>query len=197
MKFKTIAVCCIVAIAAIVLASTVSAEKKQSSEDYTNHPGYVDFNMLDIFGDKEAKVEVSLKQPMLKLVSEYTKNDDPELFDMLNKLAVVRVYVFDADENVTSKFDTESSKMVKMLTQKGWERVVRVRDNDDHVYVYLKPSSNYDYIEGIVVLAVDKGDEAVFVNIAGEIRPEDVSSLGHHFGINDLEGINTQKKQKD
>lgn len=194
MKFKTLVVCLIVTMA---LVSTTAAEKKQSAEDYTDHPGYVDFNLFEIFGDTEAKVEVSLKQPMLKLVSEFTKNDDPELFNMMSKLAIVRVYVFEADKKFTDKFDAESSKTIKMLTQKGWERVVRVREDDEHVYVYLKPSSKYDFIEGIVVLAIEDGDEAVFVNIAGEIRPEDISALGHHFGIDDLDGINTHKKDKD
>lgn len=195
MKIKILALCLILMFA---LVSAVAAEKKKSDEDYINHPGYVDFNLIEIFGDAEAKVEVSLKQPMLKLVSEFTKNEDPELFGMMNKLAIVRVYVFEADNKFTDKFDAESSKTIKMLTNKGWERVVRVRDDDEHVYVYLKPSTQYDFIEGIVVLAVENGEEAVFVNIAGEIRPEDIGKLGHHFGIDDLEGIDTHsKKNKD
>ena len=194
MKFKILVLCLILTIA---LVSTATAEKKRSTEDYTKHPGYVDFNLIEIFGDTEAKVEVSLKQPMLKLVSEFTKNEDPELFNILGKLAVVRVFVFEADDKFTDKFDNQSSKTIKMLDNKGWERVVRVREDNEHVYVYLKPSTKYDFIEGIVVLAIEDGDEAVFVNIAGEIHPDDVSTLGHHFGIDDLDGISTHTHDED
>ena len=181
----------------IAFAASAQAERARGDEDYTKHPGYVDFDLMDVFGQKEAKVEVSLKQPMLKLVSEFTKGEDPELYDMLAKLAVVRVYVFEADDQTTEKFDAESSKITRMLDGKGWERVVRVRDEDEHVFVYLKPSKGYDFIEGIVVFAIDDEDEAVFVNIAGEINPDDVSSLGEHFGISDLDGIDTHSHKKD
>lgn len=194
MKIKTMLLCLLITLA---LASGATAQEKQAAEDYTKHPGYVDFNIFEIFGDAEPKVEVSLKQPMLNLVSEFTKEDDPELFNMLSKLAVVRVFVFDADEQFTRKFESESSKTIKSLDRKGWEQVVRVREDEDHVFVYLKPSTKYDFIEGIVLLAIEEGDEAVFVNIAGEIRPDDVSALGHHFGIAGLEGFQSHKKDKD
>jgi hypothetical protein len=195
MRIKTAGICMLVLIA---FASTVFAgDRKGKMEDYTKHPGYVDFNVMEIFGDKEPKVEVSLKQPMLKLVSEFTKNEDPELFNMLGKLAVVRVYVFEADEKFTKKFDDESSKAIKILDGKGWERVVRVSEDDELVYIYLKPSKDYDFIEGIVVLAIEEDGEAVFVNIAGEIHPDDINSLGEHFGIEELDGIPMRKKDKD
>lgn len=167
------------------------------AEDYSKHPGYVDFDMLKIMGENEAKVEVNLKQPMLKLVSEFTKKEDPELFSMLEKLLLVRVYVFDADEAMAKKFNTESSRTIKMLDNAGWERVVRVREDDEHVYVYLKPSSNFDLIQGIVVIAVEDDKEAVFVNIVGDIHPEDVGRLGKYLNIEELDSVQSYTKENE
>ncbi len=168
-----------------------------AAEDFTKHPGYVDFDMLKIFSEDEAKVEINLKQPMLKLVSEFTKKEDPELFSMLEKLFLVRVYVFDADEAMAKKFNTESSKTIKMLDNEGWERVVRVREDDEHVYVYLKPSSDFDLIRGIVVIAVEENHEAVFVNIVGDIDPEQIGRLGKYLNIEQLDSIQSDIKENE
>mgnify|MGYP005719244871 CR=1 FL=1 len=42
-------------------------------------------------------------------------------------------------------------------------------------------------LAGIVVLVVERDGEAVFVNIVGEIDPEDVGRLGHNWEIHGLE----------
>ncbi len=186
MRLKTIIMCVLLTLA---LAATVAAKDKRQTEDYTKHPGYVDFDALDIFADEDAKIEVYLKQPMLKLLSEFAKHEDPELFEMFAKLKLVRVQVFEVTRELGEKFEAESSKTVKELDKKGWERIVRVREDDERVYVYLKPSADYDFIEGIVVIAIEDFEEAVFVNIVGEINPDDIGRLSGHFGIEELDSI--------
>lgn len=193
MRAKTLLLCLVLILALAVTAAAQS--QKKPKEDYKKHPGYVDFNTLEIFGEEDAKVEVFLKQPMLKLVSEFVKEDEPQLYDLLGKLVLVRVHVFEADEATTKKFVAESAKALKTLNGKGWERVVRVREEDEHVHVYLKPSKDYDYLIGIVVIAVEVDDEAVFVNIVGDIHPSDVGRLGHHFGIEELDSIHYETKK--
>ena len=193
MRVKTILLCAVLILA---LAVAVSAQsKKVSKDDYTKHPGYVDFNTLDIFGDEEAKVEVYLKQPMLKLVSKFVIHEDPELAGLLENLALVRVHIFEADKAEAKKFIDESSKIFKTLEGKGWERIVRVREDDEHVHVYLKPSKDYEYLKGIVVIAVEDHNDAVFVNIVGDIHPEDIGRLGDHFGIEELDSIRYETKK--
>ena len=118
MRIKTILLCAVLILALAVAASAQS--KKGSKEDYTKHPGYVDFNTFAIFGEEEAKVEVYLKQPMLKLVSKFAKNEDPEIAELLENLALVRVHIFETDEAEAKKFVAESSKIFKTLEGKGY-----------------------------------------------------------------------------
>jgi hypothetical protein len=189
MKFKTILLCVLLTLA---LAATAAAKDKKGKEDYTKHPGYVDFDALDIFSEEDAKIEVYLKQPMLELLRQFLKHEDPELYEIFGKLKLVRVQVFDATRDLALKFEMETDKTIKALDEKGWERIVRVRQEEERVFVYLKPSDNYEWIQGIVVLAIEDFDEAVFVNIVGDILPEDVHRLGEHFDVEELDSIRHQ-----
>jgi hypothetical protein len=187
MRARTILLCVLLTIA--VAATTAVAKDKSKAQDYTKHPGYVDFNALEIFGDQEATIEVYLRKPMLDLLRKFIKDEDPELYRVFGKLQLVRVQVFDVTNGQSDKFDAESSKTVKELDKKGWERVVRVKDEGERVFVYLKPSGDFEWIQGIVVIAMEDMEEAVFVNIVGDIHPDDISRLGGHFGVNELDSI--------
>jgi hypothetical protein len=150
-------------------------------------PGYVDFDALKLFKGQEAKIEIYLKDPMLELVSKFVKSEDPELFEVLANLKLVRVQVYDVDRAMAQQVSEVSSTTAKELDAKGWERIVRVRDDEEHVDVYLKPSKDYEWLDGLVVMVVDSDDEAVFVNIVGKIHPDDISKLGQHFDIDELD----------
>lgn len=186
MNLKTIFLCALLVLA---VAVTATAKDKDKATDYTKHPGYVDFNALEIFGEQEATIEVYLKQPMLNLLRKFIKDEDPELYDIFGKLQLVRVQVFDVTSDLATKFDAESAKTVKILDEKGWEKIVRVFEDDQRVFVYLKPSEDYELIQGIVVIAMEGFKEAVFVNIVGDIHPDDISKLGGHFGVDELDSI--------
>ncbi len=186
MNLKTIFLCALLVLA---VAVTATAKDKDKATDYTKHPGYVDFNALEIFGEQEATIEVYLKQPMLNLLRKFIKDEDPELYDIFGKLQLVRVQVFDVTSDLATKFDAESAKTVKILDEKGWEKIVRVFEDDQRVFVYLKPSEDYELIQGIVVIAMEGFEEAVFVNIVGDIHPDDISKLGGHFGVDELDSI--------
>jgi len=191
---KTIRMAAMTLLALTVLTSAVAAEPDR--DEYKKHPGYVDFDALTDAAGEEAKVEVYLREPLIKLVSKFMKEEDPELFDILNNLKLVRVQVYDVDAAMAKRFSEKSSATAKLLDGKGWERIVRVREDGDHVDVYLKPSKDYEWIQGIVVMVVGDDDEAVFVNIVGDIHPEDISRLGEHFDIDELNDIHIDKKKR-
>jgi hypothetical protein len=132
---------------------------------------------------------------MLNLLRKFIKDEDPELYDIFGKLQLVRVQVFDVTSDLAAKFDAESAKTVKILDEKGWEKIVRVIEDDQRVFVYLKPSEDYELIQGIVVIAMEGFEEAVFVNIVGDIHPDDISKLGGHFGVDELDSIRYEVKK--
>lgn len=191
---KTIRLAAMTLLALAMLASPGLADPDK--DEYKKHPGYVDFEALIDADSDEAKVEVFLREPLIKLLSIFLKEEDPELFDILNKLKLVRVQVFDIDEKMAKRLSKQSSATAKELDRKGWERIVRVREDGEHVDVYLKPSPDYEWIQGVVVMVVGDDGEAIFVNIVGDIRPEDIHRLGEHFDIDELDGMEYKKKNK-
>jgi hypothetical protein len=184
-------------VAALSLAGPAPADIDDSAS-FKSLPGYVDFAPLEKI-TQEAKVEVNLKSPMLGLVSKFVGHDDPELRDMLANLKLVRVRVYDLTPEIEKQFLSAGSETTTRLDKNGWERVVRVREDNERVDIYFKPSSKSEWIEGVLIIAVD--EEAAFINIVGTIRPEDVARIGQHFdigGINHSDGtrIRVESKQK-
>jgi hypothetical protein len=192
MKIRTVFACLLCAVVALGAVSTADAKRKKT--DYTKHPGYIDFQAMEFFGAEYAKIEVNLNENMIKLVAQFVKDEDRDLYEMLIGLKLVRVEVYELTLEIEEKFINESSRAVKALDDGDWERIVRVREDDQRAYVYVKPSDNYDWIQGVVVLAMED-DEAVFVNIVGDIKPEDISRLGDHFGVEELDSIRYEVKK--
>lgn len=161
-----------------------------AQEEYTKQPGYVDFSAMGIFGEEESTVEVFLKGPLLRLVSEATKGEDQELADMLSRLKLIRVQVFPLRRERAEAVKKKTDEMARRLEKEGWEMVVRVRDRDENAYVYLKTAK--DRIAGLVVMSVEPGNEAAFVNIVGDIDPEQIGRLGRKFDIEPLDSIRVE-----
>lgn len=175
---RTAVVCA--ALAALAGGARADADDKA----FASMPGYVDFAALDKIGE-EAKVEVNLKSPMLGLVAKFAGHDDPELRDMLANLKLVRVRVYDLTPEIEKQFLSAGSETMSRLDKSGWERIVRVREDNERVDIYFKPSAQAEWIEGVLIIALD--DEAAFVNIVGTIRPEDVGRIGDHFEIHGID----------
>lgn len=173
------------ALAILVLAvapSTVLGEEK----DYAKMPGYVDFGAMGVFKDVESSIEVFLKGSLLVLVREAVKDEDPELSDMLADIQYVRVQVFPLDDVDSDQVMTQAKQIATNLEKKGWEIAVRVKDDDEHVYVYLLPGKD-NHIEGLVVMVVEERGEATFVNIVGDVDPAQIGRLGRSFDIDGMD----------
>jgi hypothetical protein len=165
-------------LAALSIAGLAHADAEDKA--ITSLPGYVDFAPLERI-TQEAKVEVNLRNPMLALVSKMVGHDDPELREMLASLKFVRVRVYELTPQIEKEFLSAGTETTNRLDKAGWERIARVRDDDERVDIYFKPSSKAEWIDGVLVIAVD--EDATFVNIVGTIRPEDVGRISDHFDI--------------
>ncbi|MFQ5511205.1 MAG: DUF4252 domain-containing protein [Candidatus Krumholzibacteriia bacterium] len=173
------------AVLAFVAPGAAAGPKK---DDYKRLPGYVDFEGMNMFGDLESTVEVFLKGPLLNMAMEAVKHDDPRAASLLAGLKLIRVNVFDLRRDAGKDLMDKATKLSKKLEDKGWEMAIRVREEDEHVHVYMLPGKGNE-IDGLVVMVVESDDEAVFVNVVGTIDPAEIGRLGHSFNIDALDDI--------
>jgi hypothetical protein len=74
------------------------------------------------------------------------------------------------------------------LEGKGWERIVTAQEKGQDVGVYLK-TENKDTVQGVVVLVLDGRNQAVFINVVGDIKPDQLAMLGEKLHIDPLKKI--------
>lgn len=172
-------------ITAIILFGA-SASSAAPGDEYKKMPGYVDFEAMGVLDNAEASVEIYLKGPLLKLCREAVRHDEPELADLLQEVKYVRVQVFPVERDDTERVTKKAGEVAKSLEKKGWEVAVRVREDEDNVYIYVLPGKD-DKIDGLVVMAIEDRGDAVFINIVGTIDPEQLGKM--HFDLDDLDDI--------
>ena len=151
-----------------------------ADSDLENHPGYVDFSTLTAIAATEPTVEFSLKAPLIILITNLISNQDNEAADFISKLIRVTVNVFESDDIDVDEVASPMSAMAEDLDSAGWDRVVRVREDENHVDIYFRLVSNADVIYGIVIMVAEPR-EKVLVNIVG-----DISALGRRFEFDEL-----------
>jgi hypothetical protein len=179
-------VACIVGALALVCAGSARAG---DGEDVTKLPGYVDFGTVALFGHKEADVEVLLEQNLINMVRDFSKSSDPDLAEMLGKLKQIRVQTFAIEPDKLEAIEKKTDEVSRRLEGQGWSPMVKVRKRagGEQTYVYMKTQDGR--IQGMVVMNVDPTDEASFINIVGEIDPEQIGKLSHKFNLTGMDSV--------
>lgn len=167
-----------------------------ADNDIQDHPGYVDFTSLTAMVDTEPTVEVSLKAPLLNIVTKLIRNQDDEAAEFISKLRRVTVNVFETSAIDVDEISDSMNEIANELDDRGWERVIRVREDRNHVDIYFMLSDDAEIIYGITLMVSEPGD-TVLVNIAGEISVDDISALGRRFEIDELVDIDIDVDQID
>ncbi len=158
---------------------TTSASAQDRIED---SPGYVDLSLIEDWFDATPSIEVNIKGALLRLVAEASRYEDPDLADLLFKLQAIQMRGFPMRHSEFEDVDRATDTLVGQLEDDGWDTVMRIRDRDERVDMYLRMHD--DIVAGLIVMVVEPGaDETVFVNIVGDIDPEQIGRLGRKFNF--------------
>lgn len=169
----------------IIMLIPVASAADRSVE---NHPGFVDFSVLNAIANVEPTVEISLKAPLLNMVTNLIRSEDEQAAEFISKLMRVTVNVFESDNINVDEISASMNQISVDLDAEGWDRVVRVREDESHVDVYFRMSEDADLIHGIAIMVAEPSD-TVLVNIVGDISTDDISALGRRFEIDELVDI--------
>ncbi len=155
-------------------------------------PGYFD---LGKFTPAEGCqfVEVNLDLPLLKVASLFVGQEEPQAAELIRNLK--RVHVNVVGFNDTNRADTLAriGQIRDQLENAGWTRAVTVKqgasEGDADVAVFVKLNAD-SAIDGVVVTVIDSNEkQAVFVNVVGSIRPEQLAALSKRFNLPGLDKV--------
>jgi len=159
-------------------------------------PGQVDFGEFSPPKGQGEFVEVNVPTGLFTMAAKLVEKDQPEVAKLLSGLKLVRVNVIGLDEENRAELQKRAQKIRKDLAGKGWERIVTAQQKDQDVSVYLK-MDNKGAVQGLAAVVLNGSEQAVFANVVGEIRPEQLAMLGEKLHIDPLKeiGVSAQKPE--
>jgi len=151
-----------------------------------HHAGYANIES-PYWWNEDSKVNLSLGPLTIGTARWVIDTDeDPAIDALLDDVDGVRISIYKIKEN-SEEFKENFVAAQSNLYDDGWQSVVRVNDDDSADYSLMYIKSSGDIIDGLVVLSLSD-DEAVFVNIIGNIHPDSFEPI--------MEQVNTKYKSE-
>lgn len=141
---------------------------------------YFDFGRIRGVPD-EPTVQLDLSPMLLGLAREAVRADNPEIADLLASIDGVRVRIYselEAADDVVEFIEEAANR----LERDNWQRVVSIQ-NDENVSIYVRGMDST--VTGFTAMVISDG-EAIFVNIAGSISPDQLAQSMASLGVSDM-----------
>ena len=191
MYSKTLLSTLALAVSGLLMMGSPRPAHAQETE-LTSLPGYVDFNEVSQWFDTPANIEVNLRGALMGLIC--NSSDDPEFTDVVCELQAIQARGYPMASGTQDEVMQRFEELSARLQSDGWERVVYIRDEEENVYIYVKPDG--ESITGLTVMMADPSEqETMFVNIVGSIRPEEIGKIGRGLDIEPLQNVDTSGQQ--
>jgi hypothetical protein len=173
----------------ILLFLGVAGARAQKLE---SQPGYVPIEELGLFPADKLSVEINIDGPLLRMVAEATKREDPGFSAVLAGLKSIKVQVFPLKGVAVDVVKTRIGRSAHWLEERGWVSMLKVRDQGGETYIYLKQAG--ERIDGLTLLSFDPKDEAVVINIVGRIDPAQIGRIGESLHVPQLKKLPATRK---
>ena len=180
-------------VSTVVLLLFLSGAPGRAQQKLSEQPGYVSMRDLDMFPREDLSVEINLDGAILRMVAEFSRQEDPAFAEVMKNLKAIQVQVFPLTEAKEDAVRGKVDRAVRWLEDHGWTSMVRVREKGSESYIYLKKSG--DQVVGLTILAVEAGQEAAMVNIVGRIDPAQIGRLGESLDIPQLQKATPKKPE--
>jgi len=166
----------------LLLPALIVHAQSRLSDD----PGFVDLGAVEQWFEDAPTLEVDIRGRLLHLVAEASRLDDPELSVLLGKLKAIQVRGYSLRHSQFDDIARHASAFARRLSEDGWHTVLHVRERGEQTDMYVR--MNHDEIAGMMVMVIEPGyDDTVFLNIVGNIDPEQIGRLGRKFDLGHLD----------
>lgn len=150
---------------------------------------------VDLIGE-EPSVEINLGKAMLGLLSSATQNEEQGIASILSSLDAIKVTVFELETmKQTKSLRSEISKLARLKTSKGYEKLASIKEEDSLVYVLAHMDDKK--LNSLNIYALDDESELVIIGIEGDIHMSQIGDLMEHFNVDlDINGLELNKPNK-
>ena len=176
----------------VTIAALLSAPLVPYAQSENLPPGQVDFGTFSPSASGGEFVEVNLSSNLISMAARFIEKQEPDIAKVVKGITLVHVNVIGVNEQNRPDLEKRIEKVRHDLEGKGWEKVVTVKEKDQEVGVYVK-TANKDTVQGVTVMVMEENKEAVFVNVVGDIKPEQLAMLGDKLHIEPLKKLGDVK----
>jgi len=159
-------------------------------------PGFVEFSDLGVEAPGKLTLRVALHGPLLQFVAEAARGEEPGFAELVDKLQGIFAQIYEVPAGGREAVERQAAATARALEGRGWQTVVEVHDSGGDTS-YLQVRSGGERILGLAVMFVDGAGSAGFINVVGDITPEDVGRLGRTFDIDALERFGDVDKDRE
>lgn len=127
-------------------------------------------------------VEVNIGNTLISMAAKLVEKQEPEVSKMLASIESVQVNVIGLDDGNRESLYGRAKEIRGTLQKSGWEKIVTAQQKGQDVNIYLKTNGE-DSVRGLTVVVMEQKKQAVFINVVGNIRPEQLSMLGERLHL--------------
>jgi Domain of unknown function (DUF4252) len=167
---------CAIAVASLLFTASLRAADSP--------PGMVNFGKFTKPTNGEL-VQINLSGDTIAMALQLAGKGQPDLAEALSGLHSISVNVVGLDDQNREEVTARMKSVRGELDAGGWQPIVKVQEKKDDVGIYIKTRGK-DSIEGVVVTVLDGRKEAVFINVAGDIKMDKLAALGDKLNIGAL-----------
>ena len=153
--------------------------------------GFADLDSLGL-ADTDRVMTISIGPALLRFAARHV-DDDPETRELLRSLDGVRIRIYEIERNpdrVAARIDDMSRK----LASDGWERVMLVNQEREQAHMLVKLDG--DRICGMTVLVSDGDEEAVVINLMGDIQPQQFAGVMNALEVDAADVADVEPAEK-
>lgn len=151
---------------------------------------------FDKFEDIEGVTSVIVNQKAFSLMSKIGSESDEEYLSLIQNIESLKVFATESVE-VAKQMESE---VKKYLASGKLEELMRVKDGESNVMIYVKEGKSEDYVKELFMFVKDGGEnsdkESVIISLTGDIDLKQISKLTEKMDLPGGEHLDKAKEDK-
>jgi len=153
--------------------------------DVSGLPGYVDLDFIEIPDDAEEIQDINLGPVLKDVVRQAKENDDLEIAELLTMVHSLRMRGFSVDYKSEKMARDAVEKIAARLKADDWDNLMKFKDGDELTTISTKYHD--DNMVGLMIVVFSPGEEAMFINVVGDLDLGKLMRLATELDTEELE----------